>query len=91
MCGQVLSHAALPLLPLGHWASPVRHTATTSRTSSPTALAIPRLLRTPPPSPASEWFNLRTDLLELAAPAPVVQKLRAAQCAMRAYSIFHQF
>lgn len=38
----------------------------------------------------SEWPNLRTDLLELSAPAPVAHRLRTAQRVVRTYSIFQQ-
>lgn len=39
----------------------------------------------------SEWPALRSDLLELAGPAPVGSKMRTAQRMMRSYSLFQQF
>lgn len=39
----------------------------------------------------AEWPNLRSDLLELATPAPTEHKLRTAARMMRAYAIYQQF
>lgn len=39
----------------------------------------------------SEWPNLRSDLLELASPGSVAQRMRTTQRMMRSYSIFQQF
>jgi len=39
----------------------------------------------------SEWRNLRTDLLELAAPATTAQKMRTAARMMRVYAVYQQF
>ena len=37
----------------------------------------------------SEWPNLRTDLMELAGPISLKQKLRVAKRITRVYTIFH--
>jgi hypothetical protein len=39
----------------------------------------------------SEWPTLRSDLLELASPGTVAQRMRTTQRMMRSYSIFQQF